>query len=309
MNRLDLSSVADRLATRTPTVAANVTDYRMVTPTLAKVVATFNTIKATPEALAAAVSHAMNNTAIPVPGSWRELSTYGQPAMVGFVTVNAETRPYSGVAEASMTVLSSNMLMDSKDDSLWEIRQDGTGGKMLCRQNNNSLQQLMETSRVRQPRSPKLDQIFAGVDTGNFVAFVDPASETMRYGYVLATDLTVSPMPSGGLDVAPQDYHNAVEVMPMYESPMPDNTSDETLGDGANRIATRMNQEESPMVVPASVIIESAALNGDDRFTEVAAPSNMTNKQSLLDYYKRNYVHAPDYYAKLVDIINNHAGF
>ncbi len=35
----------------------------------------------------------------------------------------------------------------------------------------------------------------AGVDTGNFVAFVDPSSEQLRYGYVLATGLEIAPVP------------------------------------------------------------------------------------------------------------------
>jgi hypothetical protein len=308
MNRLNLDSIGARMAARSPSVAANITDFRMVTPTLAKVVATFNTVKATPEVLAEAVGRAMNYAATPVAHSWRELSTYGQPAMVGFVSVNRETRAYDGTAEKAMTVLSSNMLMDAKDDSLWEIRQDGSGGKMLCRQAGDSLQQLMETAKVRQPRSPKLDNMLAGVDTGNFISYVDPVSEEIAHGYVLATDLEIAPQPAGGLNLDPTDRLNAVEVLPLDQGQMPDNSSDESVGEG-NRIAQRMRDENAPVTIPCSVIIESAALNGDDRFTEVAAPANMMNKQSLLDYYKRNYVHAPEYYGKLVDIINNHAGF
>jgi hypothetical protein len=310
MQRLNLASVADRLASRISTVAATVVDYRMVTPTLAQVVATFNTIDTDRHSLATAVGAALNNGAAPIEGSFRTLSSYGNPAMVGFVTVNRETRPFEEASTKGMVALASNMLMDAKDDSLWEVRSDGSGNKMLCRQEADSLHGLMETARVRVPRAPKLDNVMAGVDRGNFVAFVDPQTETLRYGYVLATDLEITPAPAGGLDLDPQDRQNAVEVLPFDEAVMsqPDNTSDEATGDG-NRIAERLLEDNAPVTVPASLIVESANFNGDDKVAEVATPTNGINKQSLLDYYKRLYSYSPDYYAQVTKIINNHAGF
>lgn len=306
MQRLNMASVADRLANRINTVVANIVDYRMVTPTMAQVVATFNTIETTRDALMQAVASATDNKAAPIEGSFRALSSYGNPAMVGFVAINRETRPYEEAAAKKMTALASNMLMDAVDDSLWEVRSDGSGGKMLCRQDGDALQGLMETARIRMPRAPKLDNVLAGVDTGNFVAFVDPASENLRYGYVLATGLEIAPVPTGGIDLDPMDRQNAVEILPLDIAP--DNTSDEATGEG-NRIAQRLVEEDAPVTIPASLIVESANLNGDDRVAEVAAPGNFTNKQSLLDYYKRLYVYSPDYYAQLTKIINNHAGF
>jgi hypothetical protein len=88
-----------------------------------------------------------------------------------------------------------------------------------------------------------------------------------------------------------------------------DNTSDETRGKG-NRIAKRMAEDQLPVTVPSALVIESAVMNGADRIAEVAAPTNALNKQSLLDYYKRLYAaQGPEFYAKLAEIINNHAGF
>lgn len=307
MQRLNMASVADRLANRINTVVANIVDYRMVTPTLAQVVATFNTVETTRDALMSAVTAATDNKAAPVEGSFRAIASYGQPAMVGFMAINRETRPYEEAAAKKMTALASNMLMDAVDDSLWEVRSDGSGGKMLCRQDGDSLQGLMETARIRMPRAPKLDNVLAGVDTGNFVAFVDPASEQLRYGYVLATGLEIAPVPTGGIDLDPLDRSNAVEVLPL-DTIAPDNTSDEATGEG-NRIAQRLAEDNAPVTIPASLIVESANLGGDDRVAEVAAPGNFTNKQSLLDYYKRLYVYSPDYYSQLTKIINNHAGF
>ena len=306
MQRLNMASVADRLASRINTVVANIVDYRMVTPTLAQVVATFNTTETTRDSLIQAVAAATDNKAAPIEGSFRSLSSYGNPAMVGFVSVNRETRPYEEAAAKKMTALASNMLMDAVDDSLWEVRSDGSGNKMLCRQDGDSLQGLMETARIRMPRAPKLDNVLAGVDTGNFVAFVDPATENLRFGYVLATGLEIAPVPTGGIDLDPMDRQNAVEVLPLDFGP--DNTSDEVIGEG-NRIAQRLIEDNAPVTIPASLIVESANLNGDDKVAEVAAPGNFTNKQSLLDYYKRLYTYSPEYYSQLTKIINNHAGF
>lgn len=311
MNRLNMANVGDALVARlSSTIAATVVDFKVVSPSLARVVATFNSVDAAPETLSAALSTALSNNATPVEGSWRRVSSYGNPAMVGFVSLNRETRPYSESAAKRMTALSSNMLMDAQDDSLWEVREDGAGGKLLCRQNDNGLQALIETARVRQARAPRLESILSAADRGDFVAFVDPVSETTRYGYVLATDLEIAPLPTGGVDLDPEDRLDAVEILPLdFDTALPpDNTSDESIGEG-NRIAQRLVEDQAPVTVPCSLIVESANMNGSDRVAEVAAPTNAMNKQALLDYYKRLYQHRPDYYGELKNIIENHAGF
>jgi hypothetical protein len=137
------------------------------------------------------------------------------------------------------------------------------------------------------------------------VAYVDQETASIRHGYVLATDMTIETVPVGGLDVDPPVSLDALEIMPLPQEP--DNTSDEAVGEG-NRIAERMVEEDAPVLVPCTLVVEAAALNGDDVNTEVAAPSNMSNKQAMKDYYKRMYANTPEYYAKLVKTIDSHAG-
>lgn len=306
MNRLNLTAVAAKMAARVSTVTANVVDFQVLSPTLAKVVATFNTLEATREDLHDAVCAAMKNTAMPVRNSFRALSSYGNPAMVGFVALNRETKPFTEAAAAKMTALASNMLMDAVDDSLWEVRSDGAGGKMLCRQQDgDAMRGLLETARVRAPRAPKLENVMAGVDAGNFTAFIDPATDSLRFGYVLATDLEITAPPVSGIDLDAVG-NEAVEIIPLDS--IVDNESDELTGEG-NRVAERLVEDQAPVIVPASLLVECAELNGSDRVAEVAAPSNVFNKQAMLDYYKQMYSYAPDYYNKLAAIINNHAGF
>lgn len=308
MQRMDKSTIADRLIARVgSTTAASITSFELVTPTLAKVVASFSSVDKGRNELLSAVAKATDHRAAPVEGSFRTVSSYGNPAMVGFVKLNRETRPYEESAASKMVALASNMLMDETDDSLWDVRTDGNGGKMLCRQQSDALQQLMETARIRDSRAPKMTSILSSADTGNFVSYVDPDSEELRYGYVVATSLEIAPVPVGGTDIDSVTPIDGIEVLPM-DSMAPDNTSDEAVGEG-NRIAERM-EEDLTSVVPASVVVASVYLNGDDRHAEVAAPSNVMNKQSLIDYYQRLYAkQGPKFYAELVNIINNHSGF
>jgi hypothetical protein len=307
MQRLDMQRIADALTARTTNLSATIADFKMITPTLARVVATFNTLENVPrEQLAASVGRALDNAATVVEGSWRRLETSGSPAMVGFVTANRETVPYTDETSKNKVVLSSNMLMDSKDDSLWEVRSDGAGGKMLCRQEQDSLKQLMETARVRQPRAPQLERVMSGVDRGNFVAYVNPVTEVLCHGYVTATDIEIAPQPTGGLDLDPLDQsQEGVEILPMDLEP--DNTGDETNG-GGNRIAQRMRDENAPITVPCALIVESASMNGGDAHAEVAAPANANNKASLTDYYSKLYRYNAPYLALVKKVIDDHAG-
>lgn len=305
MSSFNYGRVADRLAARVPQVAASIVDYRMVTPQLAQVIATFSTDKANRGDLTAAVGRALKNEASAIESSWRSLSSYGSPAMIGFVQVNAETRPYEEASASKMVALASNMLMDATDETLWQVQADGSGGKMLCRKGDDNLQALMETARVRAPRAPKLAGVLSSVNKGDFVAYIDQETASIRHGYVLATDMSIESVPVGGLDVDPMDTMDAIEIMPLPQEP--DNTSDEAVGEG-NRIAERMVEEDAPVLVPATLVVEAAALNGDDVNTEVAAPSNLSNKQAMKDYYKRMYANTPGYYAMLVKTIDSHAG-
>lgn len=304
METSSYSRIADALIQRNINIRATISDYVMVTPTLARVVATFNSLTAPQEVLSAALSHALNNVATPIEGSWRSIETSGNPALVGFVSSNRSIVPYTPETAKNKVALSSNMLMDASDESLWELRSDGAGGKTLCRQEGDSLERLMETARVRQPRAPRLESILSGVDPQNFIAYVDPVTETVGYGYVIATGLEMKPVPVGGLLLDDVDMSSeGVEVLPMTE---PDNTSDESTGEG-NRIMQRMIDERSPITVPCSLVIESAYMNGDDTHKEVAEPASTGNRAAMIDYYTRLYSYNKPYLEMVKKIIENHA--
>jgi len=58
------------------------------------------------------------------------------------------------------------------------------------------------------------------------------------------------------------------------------------------------------VIVSNALIVEIAALNDSDVFTEVAAPED---EKGMRDYYKEVYEYAPEYYSMLEEIIRNRA--
>lgn len=317
MQRLNTARVADILSSRLPNVVASVVDHKLVTPQIAQIVVEFNTIESNHDERFKAVASALDNKARPIRGSFRQIASYGNPAMVGFVEINREVKPFSESASKQMKVLSSNMFMDTSDDSLWELRSDASGNKMLARQQEDDLSSLLVTATVRGSRAPKMSQVVAAADRGDFVQFVDPVNAKMRYGYVLATDLEVEPAPVGGIEL--NEPGAEVLLSPDYFPPAtPDNSSDEIREPG-NRIAQRLEEQQTPvewnrpvntegaMVIPMSLIVESAKLNGTDKREEVAAPVNSQSKEAMNDYYSKLYAYDPDYYRMVKEQIEQHA--
>jgi hypothetical protein len=300
MNRLNTNAVADALTARVGrTTSAAIVDFQQFSQTLARVAVSLNTNDTTRENKFNAVCAAFGNKARPIETSFREVASYGNPAMVGWVVLNRETKPYEEVAAKKMKALSSNMLMDTSDDSLWEVKHTASGQKMLARQQMDNLAELLVTARVRQPRAPKLDDVKAGVDRGTFVSFVDPSTDTVRYGYVVATDLSITPMPNSPRDI---DTDN-IEVLILPQAP--ENNGDETTQDGG--VAERIDYESA--TVHSSLVIEVAYMNDNDRHAEVAMPTNSQSTEAMKQYYADLYKNwAPEYYADVVRQIEDHSG-
>lgn len=311
MNRLDMNKIADKMTARSRSVTASVADFKQSTQTMVRVVLAFNTLQAPRETLYDAVAASLGNQMRPVEGSFREVSSFGRDALVGYVALNQEVKPYEEAAAKRMTALCSNMLMDTADDSLWDVRTDAAGNKLLCRQSQADISELMVTARVRQ-KAPKLANIQSSVHRGEFVSFVDPRTETVRSGYVLATDVDVVTPPVTGIDVDPE---SGVEVYVMPENVNMD--SDELRGDGESPIVDRADEGPESFIVPSSMIIEAARLENTDvdaatasakkMGKELSTPTNSQSKEAMKSYYKEMFEYAPAYYADLVKMIDQHA--
>jgi hypothetical protein len=172
-----------------------ITDHKLVTPTLARVIVAWTGEMST-ETMAGMLTEQMKYLATPVENSFRSLT---KDTAVGFVRANREIRelneakdPKTGqvMARVQYKVMSNNILMDNKDRTLWEVK-DGPGGKYLARHGNENLAELIEaTTNFQRTDVPKLSRItIAKAGRGEFAAYCG-LDGNMDYGFVTRTSNT-----------------------------------------------------------------------------------------------------------------------
>jgi hypothetical protein len=287
------------------TIVANIHDFRALSPTIAKVVVTFNTKDADQDTLREALAHVLDHRVVPIEGSFRWVHSFSLPAVVGFVRKNREIRPIEEANSKGMKALASNLLMDSVDESLWEVRSGSNGQKILVRQEMEDLSELLVTASIRQHNAPKLSSIGSDVSRGEFVSFVDPKLEISRIGYVLAVEGdNVEVMPYVSQEEQ-QDFDLVQDDVETDPATAP-NEGEEMRGEG-NKVAQRLYEMEAPVHVGQDFLTDAATLNGTDVQKTVAAPANPNVKEHMLDYYKKMFSYAPDYYEQIKQIIEGRA--
>jgi hypothetical protein len=172
------------------TKTVSITDYDMLSPTLARVVIAY-TGRQTKESIRATILEKTDNLAAPVENSFRivKANSVGGIA-VGYLRANKEVRVIDEKEiRAGYRVMSSNIMMDNSDRSLWEVK-EGKGGKYLARHGNEDLTALLASSNgpvIRRPDVPGVRHLAtASAARNEFVAFVS-ASGDMDYGFVIAS--------------------------------------------------------------------------------------------------------------------------
>ena len=199
MNRLDSARMFNNFSKRVARVVASVHAFEAVTPTLARVIFTTNTNNGTPQELAHAIQRATENDVSPIQCSFREISSMSLPSYYGFVRLNVETRPYDPNLDSKLKKVGANLLVDASDESLWQVHKTDAGIDMLRRQNQQDMSTVLASVQVKVRNAPQLSSIVAGVlpaATNNggkldpshqFAAFIDPDTESLRYGYILSS--------------------------------------------------------------------------------------------------------------------------
>jgi hypothetical protein len=161
----------------------------MVSDGLAKVTASISK-EASRDAIVSSIVSSLKHAGVPVASSFRKLD---DTTIIGFVTASRETRPVDSIADIAkeFRVLSSNMYLDEKDKTLWEMKQ-GASGKYLARNGVDNLESLVRASRVSPTGSiPRINRVtMATVEKHDVVAFVAQNNWTtdVDYGYCLATN-------------------------------------------------------------------------------------------------------------------------
>lgn len=216
----------------------NILDQKVLSSTLSKVIIA-TTGKMSKEEVAAALAEKLQYQGSVVEGSFRSIP--GQDNLsVGFVRASKEIRVLEDTEiRASYRVLSSNILMDNTDKSLWEVRQ-GAGGKFLTRHGDEDLSALVESATARGPSSnARVRHLsLSKAAPKEIVAFVNDNGE-MDYGFCLRTKgtekckvFTKASSQTGQPVVVPYDH-----IVSIVEADLPPLKNNLTAGvDEANQI-------------------------------------------------------------------------
>lgn len=244
--------------------SAAITEFRQLSPTVARVIATFVGTMAAAEAQERLVA-VLKNRARPIAASFRWLEE-GRAA-IGYVTTTTPVREFNDRVVANYQQITANMFMDPADESLWEVK-SGVGGSYLTRKGDDNLAELLEASRIS-PRgsTPRMSSVLeASVRPHQFVAFVQGDSTLVDYGFCLSQG------EKGGYTVLSSTSKNPVEV-----------AADMLVG---------VYTVEMPATIRSAVEARASA----DK-TAVKAASDSAK---MIDYYRRAYSYAPQYIEQII---------
>lgn len=191
---------------------ANIIDFKPKSETLAKVVIS-HTGDVDRSFLRERIAASLDNKAVPVMSSFKKVAP---GVSVGFVRANREVRvPTKSEISAKYRVMSSNILMDNTDKSLWEV-QEGATGKFLARRGQEDLASLLQASLHRRPDLPALRHItIAKAAKSEVVAFVDKDGD-VDHGFALATnDDQVRVLSFSRRVPVTVEYDNVVSISPV----------------------------------------------------------------------------------------------
>lgn len=163
----------------------SITDYRLKSPTLAKVIVSF-TGQVDRQFLHETLLAKFDNEAQPVKSSFKVV----KPGVaVGFVKANRAIRVVNDKElKAYRKIGASNVLMDSTDESLWEVKSGTGGSKYLARHGQEDLSALVASVTNRRSDIPRLNQLtIAKAAPHELVAFVD-AEGDVDHGFAMGTN-------------------------------------------------------------------------------------------------------------------------
>jgi hypothetical protein len=190
----------------------NIVDYRIKSPTLAKVVIAY-TGDIDRDYIKATLTEKLEYLATPVANSFKQI----KPGMaVGFIRANKAVRAVSpNEVSAKYREMSSNILMDKADSSLWEVK-DGAAGKYLARHGQEDLTALVEASIQRRPDAVRLNHItIAKAAPQELVAFVADDGD-VDHGFAIAgNDSQVKVLSFSRRIPVTVDYDSVVSIYPV----------------------------------------------------------------------------------------------
>jgi hypothetical protein len=259
----DLDKVASQLSRYT----VSVHDYKMISPTVARVILSYTGSAPTQDEVRQQIASIFQGSAAPIAGSFRELTRAGDvKSVIGFVKASREVKPFEEAAAngKDYKVMASNLLMQTADGSMWEIK-SGAMGKYLAKQSNDDLRQLIHLAQNTCAGIPKFNQIasLASVaEPKEFAAFVDLNAEEVLHGFVVAST-------EDKVTVIAKETGEAVEV-------------------AADQL----------------VHIQEVSANelGDKQMA-----ADMSDPNAVIEYWRSVYRYSPEYIQKIIDMVGMHS--
>ncbi len=259
----------DRISSRLTAFRVSVNDYTMVTPTLARVVLNMNGVPEDGTQMRIAIANLFKQQASAVEGSFRWASRSGDvKAVVGYVKANNDVREFDPKAGGDKyRAMASNLLMDTEDKTLWEVRSGSGDSKYLARQGNEDLSSLVHLATSFRSVSPRLSQTASGVPAQkDFVAFVDRNTEEVRYGFAVTS---ATAQTQGVLTVVATD-------------------------------------DEEPLDVPEEDVLDVYEMDEEDA-AHIATAASGLSKEAMIAYYKKAYSYSPSYIQEIIKMIDQHS--
>lgn len=196
------------------------TDYKMVSPTLARVVIAC-TGSPSRKQMAEMIRAKFDNLATPVEGSFKALPNN---SAVGFIRANTEIRVVDEKElKAGYRVMSSNIMMDNQDKSLWSM-QESSAGKFLARHGQEDLGELVNASVNYKPRVgvPSLRHLhMEAAVVREFATYVSAKTGDIARGHVIdvskdGSKIQVVNASTGGVEVVASEM-----VTDLMRPPLP----------------------------------------------------------------------------------------
>lgn len=189
---LDLDEVSQKLESRVGNLpVAQVNEYDLIGNTnIARVIVTINPDKGSSKNFDALAS-VFDGKAIPIAHSFRRINgTYEtRCTAIGFVAPNRIVEKLDDERKSKMKVISKNILMDTVDQSLWDVKETASDGAFIIRKGEEDLSELLAT--VCMPRSDIHGMSIvaaAFVEPDQYAYWVNPKLQEINCGFVAKAD-------------------------------------------------------------------------------------------------------------------------
>ena len=266
----------DAAAAKLSRFTMNLHDHEMVTDTLAKVILTYSGNLPGREETRACIAKMFDGHAAAVEDSFRPLMQEGEiKSVIGFVRTNREVIPFDPKSKENanyrVVANSTNLMMDKRDESIWEVRK-GASGSYLAKQGNEDLGELVYLAQAHHAGvAPRFAQTASvNADPQEFVAYVSTVSEEVEHGFVIASHQAKAATEKAAAKPS------SMMVMPQG-------------GD-------------DPIAITANQVIDIRHLDREDfkkMNVKQIATANV-DAGALKEYYRKLYAYAPDYVSSII---------